>query len=161
MTNIIARQGENDVQQDTPSISQGSKVTLHFSLLFSDGAEIDTTRNGKPASFIVGDGSLLPGFEEVLMGQRVGYAAQILIPAGDAFGERNTANVQLIERERFQKMVGDQPLEEGLVVSFQAPEGELPGVVQAVYEKTVKVDFNHPLSGRDITFDVAVLKVSK
>ena len=53
-----------------------------------------------------------------------------------------------------------EPLEEGLIVSFQAGDGELPGVVVAVYERTVKVDFNHPLSGADIIFDVAILGVS-
>ena len=71
----------------------------------------------------------------------------------------NPSNVQLIGRDRFAAMVGDMPLEEGLVVSFQAPDGELPGVVVGVYEDTVKVDFNHPLSGQDITFDVSVLEV--
>jgi len=55
--------------------------------------------------------------------------------------------------------VGDLSLEKGLVVSFQAPDGELPGVVVDVYEESVKIDFNHPLSGNDITFDVAVLEV--
>ena len=56
-------------------------------------------------------------------------------------------------------MDAQDDLEAGLVVSFQAPDGELPGVVMDVYEDTVKVDFNHPLSGKDITFDVSILAV--
>jgi FKBP-type peptidyl-prolyl cis-trans isomerase SlpA len=142
-----------------PAIAPGSKVTLHFSLLFDSGEEIDTTRNGDPATFVMGDGSLLPGFEEVLIGKQAGFTAQIPLPAAQAFGEHNPANVQIIPRGKFIDMVGELPLEEGLVVSFQAPDGELPGVVVAVYADTVKVDFNHPLSGRDITFDVSVLDV--
>lgn len=152
MTHIIA--------SDTgPRIEKGAQVTLHFSLLFPDGNEIDTTRNGDPASFVVGDGNLLPGFEEALMGRTAGFAEQIHIPAANAFGEHNPANVQVFSRAKFTDMVGEQPLEEGLVISFQAPDGELPGVVVAVFEESVKVDFNHPLAGSDIIFDVAVIDV--
>ena len=52
-----------------------------------------------------------------------------------------------------------ESLEEGLIVSFAAPDGELPGVVQRIWEETVEVDFNHPLAGRDLVFDVSILKV--
>jgi FKBP-type peptidyl-prolyl cis-trans isomerase SlpA len=152
MSDIIAR-------ASSPQIQAGAKVTLHFSLLFPTGEEIDSTRNGQPASFVLGDGSLLPGFEAVLLGKQAGFAEQILLPPEQAFGEHNPANVQNIKRDKFLAMVGDVPLEEGLVVSFQAPDGELPGVVVAVYEETVKVDFNHPLSGSPIIFDVAIVDV--
>ena len=148
----------NDILASTEkAISEGSRVTLHFSLLLESGEEIDSTRNGKPASFTVGDGNLLPGFEAVLLGKRKGFSEQITLAAEDAFGPHNPANVQLLPKARFESM-GD-PLEPGLMVSFQAPDGELPGVVLEVYEETVKVDFNHPLSGKSIVFDVAVLAV--
>ena len=143
-----------------PRIEPGSLVTLHFSLLYPNGQEIDTTRSGKPASFTVGDGSLLPGFEAALLGKQAGFAAQIVLPAAEAFGERNPANVRSMSRARFAAMSGDLPLEKGIVISFQASEGELPGVVVEVYADSVKVDFNHPLAGSDITFDVSVLKVA-
>ena len=152
MTDII-------VSSTGPVIGPGAKVTLHFSLLLPGGEEIDTTRNGDPATFTVGDGSLLPGFESALFGKQAGYADQILLPAAQAFGEKNSANVQVMRRDRFTAMVGGQELEEGLMVSFQAPDGELPGVVVALYEESVKVDFNHPLSGSEITFDVSILNV--
>ena len=152
MTDMIAR--ASGLQ-----ISERAQVTLHFSLLYPSGEEIDTTRNGDPATFVVGDGSLLPGFEAALMGKQAGFAEQILLPAEAAFGARNPANVQVIKREKFAELAGEEPLEEGLVVSFQAPDGELPGVIVAVYESSVKVDFNHPLSVSDIVFDVAVLEV--
>ena len=147
------------IASSNAKIGPTSTVTLHFSLLQPGGKEIDTTRNGKPATFTMGDGSLLPGFEAVLLGKQVGFAEQIVLPATEAFGEKNPANVQLINRARFTQMDGEQPLEEGLVVSFQAPDGELPGVVVAVFDDTVKVDFNHPLSGSDIIFDVSILSV--
>ncbi len=147
MSNLISRSGP-------PKIEEGSAVTLHFSLLYPTGEEIDTTRNGKPARCVIGDGSLLPGFEAVLMGNEAGFSEQILIPAEDAFGERNPANIRTMDAGRF-----DMPLEEGLIVSFQAPDGELPGVVREIRGSVIEVDFNHPLAGSDIVFDVTVISV--
>ncbi|MEC8144605.1 MAG: FKBP-type peptidyl-prolyl cis-trans isomerase [Pseudomonadota bacterium] len=133
---------------------------MHFALLMPSCEENDTTRRGKPASLTLGDGNLLPGFEEVLLGLSAGDDAQLVIPAEQAFGERVDANIRLLAKTLFAEFNSEQPLEPGLVDSFQAPSGELPGVVKAVYDDTVQVDFNHPLSGRDITFDVSILSVA-
>ena len=141
-------------------IQMGSRISLHFALLMPSGEEIDTTRRGKPASLTLGDGNLLPGFEEALLGLSAGDDAQLVIPAEQAFGERVEANVRLMAKTLFAEFNSEEPLEPGLVVSFQAPDGELPGVVKAVFEDTVQVDFNHPLSGKDITFDVSILSVA-
>lgn len=150
MTDLIASEGALIIQE-------GVEVTLHFSLLLPTGEEIDSTRNGQPATFEVGDGNLLPGFEASLIGKTKGFAEQIRLLPEQAFGERNEANIRLLPRQKFAEL-GDQ-IEEGLMVSFQSPEGELPGVVVAVYEDTLQVDFNHPLSGREIIFDVVILDV--
>ena len=155
MADIIASQGA------TEKIRMGSRITLHFALLMPSGEEIDTTRRGQPAALTLGDGNLLPGFEEALLGLAAGDDAQLLIPAEQAFGERVEANVRLMNRSLFNELNDDEPLEPGLVVSFQAPDGELPGVVKAVFADTVQVDFNHPLSGADITFDVSILAVEE
>ena len=154
MSDIIA---SSDGPKET--IQKGSRITLHFALLMPGGEEIDTTRRNKPASLTLGDGNLLPGFEEALVGLAAGDDAQLIVPADKAFGERVEANVRLLARALFADLTSDEPLEPGLVVSFKAPDGELPGVVKAVYEDTVQVDFNHPLSGSDITFDVSILAV--
>jgi FKBP-type peptidyl-prolyl cis-trans isomerase SlpA len=155
MADIIASQGS------TEKIRFGSRITLHFALLMPSGEEIDTTRRGQPAALTLGDGNLLPGFEEALIGLATGDDAQLVIPAEQAFGERVEANVRLLARSMFNDFTSEEPLEPGLVVSFQAPDGELPGVVKAVFEDTVQVDFNHPLSGSDITFDVSILSVEE
>jgi FKBP-type peptidyl-prolyl cis-trans isomerase SlpA len=140
-------------------IQMGSRISLHFALLMPGGEEIDTTRRGKPAALTLGDGNLLPGFESALLGLSAGDDAQLIVPAEQAFGERVEANVRLLAKTLFAEFTSEEPLEPGLVVSFQAPDGELPGVVKAVYDDTVQVDFNHPLSGSDITFDVSILSV--
>ena len=132
------------------------QVTLHFAILLADGAEVDSTRRGKPATFIVGDGNLLPGFEAALFGLKAGDDEQLGISPDEGFGVREPRNVQVLARDRFP---ADPPLEVGLIVSFAAPDGELPGVVLRLWEDTVEVDFNHPLAGRTLTFDVSIIRV--
>lgn len=136
-------------------IDEQSRVTLHFAVLLDSGEEVDTTRRGQPATFDVGDGNLLPGFEQALMGLRAGDDAQIELAPEQAFGEHRRENVQLMDREGFPQ----EDLEPGTMMSFAGPGGELPGVVRRVFERTVEVDFNHPLAGRRIVFDVSILKV--
>lgn len=155
MSEIIVSSGK----EPKAKVQDGSRITLHFALLLPTGEEVDTTRRGQPATLTVGDGNLLPGFEAVLIGLQEGDDAQITIPAVDAFGERNPANVQTMPKDRFAEFAAEQELEPGLMISFQAPDGELPGVVTQVFSEAVEVDFNHPLSGNDVIFDVSILSV--
>ena len=155
MAELIVSSGK----EPKAKVQDGSRITLHFALLLPTGEEVDTTRRGQPATLTVGDGNLLPGFEAVLIGLQAGDDAQITIPAADAFGERNPANVQTMPKDRFTEFAGEQALEPGLMISFQAPDGELPGVVTQVFSEAVEVDFNHPLSGNDVIFDVSILSV--
>ena len=62
-------------------------------------------------------------------------------------------------KDRFAEFAAEQELEPGAMISFQAPDGELPGVVTQVFSEAVEVDFNHPLSGNDVIFDVSILSV--
>ncbi|MGD8177224.1 FKBP-type peptidyl-prolyl cis-trans isomerase [Marinimicrobium sp. ARAG 43.8] len=138
-------------------IGPGTTVTLHFALSLRDGREIDSNFEGEPASFTVGDGSLLPGFEKAMFGLKSGDKEQFVIPPEDGFGEHNPANMQDIPRDQFGPEI---ELKEGLMLSFaDAQKAELPGVVRQFDEESVVIDFNHPLAGRDIVFDVAILNV--
>ena len=81
------------------TVAAGRRVRLHFSLLLENGDELDTTRNGKPAECVIGDGNLLPGFERAIEGLKAGEGGQIPIAAEDAFGERNDDNVRRMPRD--------------------------------------------------------------
>jgi len=137
-------------------IGPHTRVTLHFSLLLDSGDEIDSTRRARPATFIVGDGSLLPGFEQALFGLTAGDDEQLHIPAAQAFGDIRDENLRFMPMSQFGADVVPEP---GLVVSFAGPGGELPGVVRSVQGDLVVVDFNHPLAGKALIFDVSILKV--
>ncbi len=138
-------------------VGENTKVTLYFSIKLEDGSVVDSNFGSQAATFDVGDGNLLPGFERAVFGLRAGEESSFVIKPEDAFGQSNPNNVQQISRDQFG---ADMELAEGLVVSFaDAQKAELPGVVQSFDDQNVYIDFNHPLSGRDITFEVKIVEV--
>ena len=141
---------------DVP-VSEGTRVYLNFSISLEDGSEVDSNFGGEPVDFVIGDGSLLPGFERALFGMSAGQRQLFTVEPENAFGQPNDNNVQLLPRDQFDD---DIDLEIGLVFSFaDASGGELPGMVISFDEEEVTVDFNHPLSGRTILFDVLIHRV--
>jgi FKBP-type peptidyl-prolyl cis-trans isomerase SlpA len=137
-------------------VGPGVRVTLHFSVSLADGTLLDTTKNGNPASFTFGDGSLLEGFEQSIVGLKVGDRRSVFLTPEQGFGPYNEDNVQRFPCSQF----ADMTLEPGLVVSFaDAARAELPGVVKEVSAEWVWVDFNHPLAGRDLNFEVEIINI--
>lgn len=138
-------------------IGEGTRVTLHFALRLADGEVIDSNFEREPATFTVGDGNLLQGFEQSIFGLQEGDRKTLVIQPEHGFGQRNPNNIQEIARSQFG---ADIQLEEGLMLSFaDAQKTELPGVVKRFNDDVVVIDFNHPLAGREILFDVAILKI--
>lgn len=138
-------------------VSENTRVHLNFALLLEDGSEVDSNFGQEPVSFVMGDGSLLPGFEQCLHGLKAGDEASFEVPPEAGFGQPNDNNVQTVKREHFS---AEENIEPGMVFSFQdASGGELPGVIKAVDDDEVSVDFNHPLAGRIITFKVLIDRV--
>ena len=134
-----------------------TRVTLHFQLSFEEGGVIDSTFEKTPASLVVGDGKLLAGFEQKILGMKAGQRATYTVLPEEGFGQPNPNNIQRFKREQFAE---DMALAEGLVISFaDASQSELPGVVKSWTADEVIVDFNHPLAGRNILFEVEIIAV--
>lgn len=142
---------------NTHSVGKGMRVTLNFSLSLKDGAVVDSTFDKMPASLDVGDGSLPEGFESYIMGLKAGDRESYEVPPENAFGQANPSNRQTFKRSDFDK---EMLLEPGLMVSFaDASNSELPGVVHSVDDDEVVIDFNHPLAGHDLIFEVEIIDV--
>ena len=142
---------------NTVTVSEGTRVFLNFSISLEDGEEVDTNFGGEPVDFVVGDGSLLPDFEQLLFGMSAGERLMFTVPPENAFGQPNDDNVQELPRRQFDD---DVELEMGIVFSFaDAAGGEVPGMILSFDDEIVTVDFNHPLSGRTILFDVLVHRI--
>ena len=137
-------------------IGQNTQVTLHFALRLENGDTVDSTFDKSPATFKVGDASLLPGFEAALFGFKAGDKRTLEVPPENAFGQPNPQNVQIIARSQFK----DMELSQGLLVIFNdAANTELPGVVKVFDDEQVTIDFNHPLAGKTLTFEVEIKDV--
>ncbi|MBT2785987.1 MULTISPECIES: FKBP-type peptidyl-prolyl cis-trans isomerase [unclassified Halomonas] len=137
-------------------IDDGMEVTLHFTLKLEDGTLVDSTKDKAPATFEFGDGNLPPGFEHPIKGMSAGQEATFQITPEHAFGQHNPQNIQTLKRADF----GDEVPEIGMVMSFADKAGtELPGVVKTIDGERIEVDFNHPLAGRTLVFEVEVLDV--
>ncbi|MFH4855615.1 FKBP-type peptidyl-prolyl cis-trans isomerase [Vibrio diabolicus] len=140
------------------TITNESVVTLHFTIKMKDGSVADSTHNmGKPAKFVMGDGSLSENFEQCLIGLETGAQKAIELKAEDAFGMPNPDHVHHMDRTKF---VGDAGVEVGTIMAFSGPDGmEIPGIITEIAGDSVTVDFNHPLAGQDVTFEVEILSV--
>lgn len=142
--------------KDLP-VDKGTRVTLHFSLKIKDGDVVDSTFEKDPATLEIGDENLPASFESLLIGMKAGDRAVYEVSPEKAFGQHNPSNVQTFKRHEFS---ADMVLEKGVVVSFaDARQQELPGVVSRVEGDRVDVDFNHPLAGRTLEFEVEILDV--
>lgn len=132
------------------------QVTLHFALKLDSGDVVDSTEGKQPAVFTVGDGNLLPGFEQALFGLKAGDRRSIAIEPEHGFGQPNPQNLQVMPRSQFDGM----ELSEGLLIIFSdAANAELPGVVKTFDDAQVTIDFNHPLAGKPLTFEVEIIDV--
>ncbi|HHC6555560.1 TPA: FKBP-type peptidyl-prolyl cis-trans isomerase [Vibrio parahaemolyticus] len=140
------------------TITNDSVVTLHFTIKMKDGSVADSTHNmGKPAKFVMGDGSLSENFEQCLVGLQSGENKAIELKAQDAFGMPNPDHIHYMDRTKF---VGEAEVEVGTIMAFSGPDGmEIPGIITEITGDSVTVDFNHPLAGQDVTFEVEILSV--
>ncbi len=137
------------------SVAPNTCITLHFSIHLENGEVIDSTRDRTPASFVYGDGNLLPNFEKLLLGLKQGDKRSFILPPEKAFGVYNPDNEHAIPRTQFS---ADMQLQTGLLIGFQGQAGEeLPGLVKSINEQFVLIDFNHPLAGKEIIFEVEIL----
>jgi FKBP-type peptidyl-prolyl cis-trans isomerase SlpA len=144
-----------------PSIQSGSFLTLHYRLA-GPGGDIINTFNDKPATLSLGTGELSPAVEQRLMGLEEGARASFDIPAGEAFGERNADMVQWVARKLLNQMGDpDEQYSVGDVVQFPTPDGlgSYAGAVRQVKGDSVLFDFNHPLAGQPVTFEVQVIGI--
>jgi FKBP-type peptidyl-prolyl cis-trans isomerase 2 len=153
------------------AISAGDSVTIAYTGRLDDGTVFDTTeesvaeeaglreeqpeREFEPLTVEVGAGNLIEGMEDGLIGLESGDSETLTIPPEEAYGAASGENVQEFDPEQFAGMVGQEP-EEGMQVRAQ---GGATGTVVGVDEDVVRVDFEHPLAGETLTFEIDVLAV--
>ncbi len=145
-------------------VKPGSFLTLHYRLSGPDGADLINTFDDKPATLSLGTGVLAPAFEARLVGLPEGTRRAFELAAGEAFGERNPELLQRVKRSLLNEFGDpDERYSVGDVVQFPTPDGQgaYAGVVREIADggDVLVFDFNHPLAGRPVTFEVHLIGV--
>ncbi|KQW40522.1 peptidylprolyl isomerase [Rhizobacter sp. Root404] len=145
-------------------VQPGSFLTLHYRLSGPDGADLINTFADKPATLSLGTGELAPAMEARLIGLPEGTRRSFELAAGEAFGERNPELLQRVKRSLLSELGDpDEQYRVGDVVQFPTPDGQgaYAGVVREVADEgeVLVFDFNHPLAGRPVTFEVQLIGV--
>lgn len=142
------------------SIQQGDSVLLHLTIKLADGSVADSTQvQGKPVWYEVGAAEISEAFDTKLLQQTVPSDLAFSLAAKDAFGEGNPDLVHFMEVNQFPP---DMALEIGSIVSFTQLNGQsLPGLICDIQGESVKVDFNPPLVGHDLTFELSLLDIKR
>jgi len=142
-------------------VTPGSFLTLHYRLSGPAG-DIINTFDDKPATLSLGTGELSPAVEQRLIGLAEGAHATFELPAGEAFGERNVDMQQWVARTLLTRIGDpDEPYAIGDVIQFPTPDGtgSYAGAVIESNATAVRFDFNHPLAGQPVTFEVKLIGV--
>ena len=144
------------------TVQPGSFLTLHYRLSGPDGADVVSTFGDRPATLSLGSGQLAPAIESLLLGLPDGAHERFELPAGAAYGERNPDLLQRVKRSLLAEL-GDPDAEYavGDVVDFPTPDGQAryAGVVREAGDDWLLFDFNHPLAGQPVRFEVQLLGV--
>ncbi len=143
-------------------VQPGSFLTLHYRLSGSDGSIVVNTFGDKPATLSLGAGQLAPAMESRLIGLAEGAHQTFTLAPGEAFGERNPDMLQRVARSLLGQLgAADQEYTLGDVVQFPTPDGQgaFAGVVRELGDDWLLFDFNHPLAGQALSFEVQLIGV--
>lgn len=139
------------------AIDKNQVVSIEYDLTEKGGSDIlDSNKGHEPLQFITGKDQIIPGLESQMADMSAGEEKQINVPAAEAYGEVNPEAVETLPAEQFAGL----ELKEGMQLYGQGENGETVMVtVKSFDENSVTIDYNHPLAGKDLTFNVKVLDV--
>ncbi|HEX30313.1 TPA: peptidylprolyl isomerase [Candidatus Poribacteria bacterium] len=137
---------------------RGDTVKVHYTGKLEDGTVFDTSLDRPPLQFTIGEGRLIPGFEEAVIGMSPGESKTVKVPADRAFGPHYEEMVLVVDRAEFPEHI-DPEIGQQLQIS-QMDGRTIIVTVTDVSESTVTLDANHPLAGKDLIFDIKLLEIA-
>jgi peptidylprolyl isomerase len=138
-------------------VKPGDTVRIHYTGTLSDGTTFDSSQGREPLQFTVGSGQIIPGLDRAIPGMNVGETKTVTVPAAEAYGDRNPDGVQTVPRAQVPDHI---PLDPGTQLQVQTGDGRtLPVTVTEVTAEEVVLDANHPLAGKDLTFEVELVEI--
>ena len=139
-------------------VSLGKKVSIEYSLTLEDKTVVDTNVGSEPLTFILGAGKLLPALEIALEGMKIGEDRQVTVTPDEGYGPVDNNAVIELDKEPFSQ----DELKIGTVLESLNSDGQpIYAQVVEIKEKTILLDFNHPLAGKRLYFDIKVLDIQE
>ena len=137
-------------------MKQGDKVQVHYTGTLNDGTVFDSSEGREPLEFTIGEGQIIPGFENGIKEMKLNQEKTIKINPENAYGERNNQLIISIPRDKFPKEI-----EVNGRLALKGPQGQnIPAVIKEINDNDVKIDLNHPLAGKELTFKVKVVGIN-
>lgn len=138
-------------------VKANDTVKVHYTGTLQDGSVFDSSRDKDPIEFTLGQGQIIPGFEQGVLDMSVNETKTINIPTKEAYGERND---QMIQEVPMSQLPPEIKPEVGMGLMSQTPDGQqMQLTVAEVKENSIVVDANHPLAGKDLTFEVELVEI--
>jgi peptidylprolyl isomerase len=140
-------------------VSENDTVTIVYDGLLATGEKFDSSQDTGPLQFQMGTGSVLPAFEHAVLGMAAQETKSITIAAQDAYGLKNEDLIMTVSRQGF----ADKSIAPGMVIGMNmdhdGQQHKVPATVLAVETETMTIDFNHPLAGQDVTYQITLLSI--
>lgn len=138
-------------------VEKGNFVTVEYEGKLEDGSVFDSTeKHGEPLSFEAGVGQMIRGFDNAVLGMKVGEKKKVTLSPQEAYGEYNPTYVLNIPKENF-----PPEIKEGMMIGLPTPMGQIPAVIKKISESEVTLDLNSPLAGKTLIFDIKIINISK
>ncbi len=135
----------------------GNKVKVHYSGTLDDGTVFDSSREKDPLEFILGQGSVIPGFENAVIGMDEGDTKNFTLSPDEAYGEYRDDLIAVVSKDQLPPSIDPQI---GMVLQASAQDGTVTNVlVSNVDESNVTLDGNHPLAGKQLNFEIELVEV--
>lgn len=135
-------------------IKKGDTVRVHYVGKLKDGSEFDSSRNREPLEFTLGKGMLIPGFEAAIEGREPGDKVTVTVPVDQAYGDSDPELVFTVARAQVPDHI---PMEVGTPLQLSNEQGQMDVVITEVGHDEVTLDANHPLAGKELTFEIEIL----
>ena len=141
-------------------VVKGNSVKIEYTGKLADGTVFDASKNhGQPLEFEVGSGMVIPGFDKAVEGMELDEEKTVTIPVDDAYGEARPELMQEVPRDKLPK---EPEPKEGMMLAVGTPDGrQIPARIAKVDEDKVTIDLNHPLAGKELTFEIKVVGIEE
>jgi peptidylprolyl isomerase len=137
-------------------IADGKTVRIHYTGTLNDGTQFDSSAGRDPLEFETGSGMVIPGFDSAVRDMLIGGKKTVTIPAAEAYGEAREEMIGDLPKDRFPP---EMQLAVGMPLQMMGPQGPLGVIIKEIKEDAVTIDANHPLVGKDLTFELELVEI--